>query len=65
MKTPKIESVMPKEGHVLVITFSDGTRKAYDITPLLEWEMFATLNNQSFFKECFCRAWWLRYFLEL
>jgi len=50
MKVPKIESVTLKEGHILMITFSDGTQKAYDTTPLPERDVFAHLNNQSFFK---------------
>jgi len=47
MKVPKIESVTPQEGHILMITFSDGTQKSYDTTPLPEREVFAPLNNQS------------------
>jgi hypothetical protein len=50
MNIPRIESVSAVEGHVLVVLFSDGTRKSYDVAPLTQREMFAPLRNEAFFR---------------
>lgn len=50
MHVPKIQAVSGADGHVLVVIFSDGSRKCYDVSPLLEKEMFAPLRNEAFFR---------------
>lgn len=50
MNIPKIQSVIPQEGHFLVVHFSNGERKKYDINQLTEREMFLPLKNPAFFR---------------
>lgn len=50
MQVPTVESVSPSEDHILVVSFSDGTRKAYDVAPLTDKEMFAPLKSLAFFR---------------
>ena len=50
MNVPKVQSVSPTEGHILVVLFSDGTKKAYDVNRLVNREMFAPLKNEAFFR---------------
>jgi len=47
MTYPKIQSAKAVDGHTLVIEFSNKQKKKYDITPLLDREMFAPLKNQA------------------
>lgn len=46
---PKIESVTPENGRFLVVLFSNGKRKKYDVTCLTRREMFLPLKNPAFF----------------
>ena len=50
MNIPRIQSVSATEGHILLVQFSDGTRKSYDVAPLTQREMFAPLMNEAFFR---------------
>lgn len=50
MQIPKVQSVSPVDGHVLVVSFSDGSRKAYDVSPLTKKDMFAPLKDEAFFR---------------
>lgn len=50
MNYPKINSVEALDNHTLLIEFDNLTKKVYDVTPLLEKEMFAALKNSAFFK---------------
>jgi len=50
MTYPRIESAKTIDDHTLVIKFNNKQKKKYDITPLLEREMFAPLKNQALFK---------------
>ena len=50
MTYPKIQSAKAVDDHTLVIEFNNKQKKKYDITPLLEREMFAPLKNQALFK---------------
>jgi len=50
MTYPKIQSAKAVDDHTLVIEFSNKQKRKYDITPLLEREMFAPLKNQALFK---------------
>ncbi len=50
MKPPKIISAQVIGDRTLLIEFSQGEFKKYDISNLLSKEMFAPLRNPSFFK---------------
>ena len=50
MKHPKVQSAMAVDDHILVIEFDNKQKKKYDITPLLEKEMFFPLKNPALFK---------------
>ncbi|PZU97883.1 MAG: DUF2442 domain-containing protein [Pseudanabaena sp.] len=50
MKPPKIISAKAVGDRTLLIEFSDKAIKKYDISRLLEKEMFAALKNPSFLK---------------
>ena len=49
MKYPKIQSVIPKNNHILIIEFENHKKKKYDVTPLLKKEMFIPLKNTALF----------------
>ncbi len=50
MKFPKIKSVHVIEKNTLLVDFSNREKRKYDITPLLDKEMFAALKNSAFFR---------------
>ena len=50
MTYPRIQSAKAVDTHTLVIEFNNKQKKKYDITPLLEREMFAPLKNPALFK---------------
>jgi hypothetical protein len=50
MNVPKIKSAEAIDGCTLVILFDNKQRKKYDITPLLNKEMFTPLKNIALFK---------------
>lgn len=50
MQFPKVQAVSATGGHILVVAFTDGSQKYYDVLPLMEKEMFAPLRNEAFFK---------------
>jgi len=50
MNIPKVQSAIPEQGHFLVVLFSNGKRKRYDINRLTSREMFLPLKNPAFFK---------------
>jgi len=47
----RIKEVSHGEAHVLRLTFSDGTRKAVDVRPLLYGPMFEPLLDVEFFSK--------------
>ena len=49
MKYPKIKAVSVIDDNTLAIEFDNKQKKKYDITPLLEKEMFLPLKNSAFF----------------
>lgn len=49
-KYPKIVRVESAKGKRLVVTFSNGVKKLYDCTPLLEYDTFSPLSNEALFK---------------
>ena len=52
MKIPKIQDIKILNEHLMLVEFSDGSKKRYDISPLLKKDMFAPLRNFAFFKNC-------------
>jgi len=50
MNIPRIQSATPEKGHFLVVLFSNGKRKRYDVSRLTKREMFFPLKNSAFFK---------------
>jgi hypothetical protein len=48
-KYPKIQNVESQRGKRLLVTFSNGIRKIYDCSPLLEDETFKPLINDALF----------------
>jgi hypothetical protein len=50
MKYPTIQDAITLNNHTLLVTFTNGIKKTYDITPLLSLDMFEPLKNYGFFK---------------
>ncbi len=50
MVYPKIQSAQAIDDYTLLIEFNNKQKKKYDITPLLDRDMFAPLKNQVLFK---------------
>lgn len=50
MQPPKIQTVIATENHQLLVEFENHEKRQYDVTPLLNNEMFANLRNIAFFK---------------
>ena len=49
-KYPKIADVKPQKGKRLLVTFTDGVKKIYDCSPLLQKDAFKPLINDALFK---------------
>ena len=50
MNIPKIKNAYACDEHTLLVHFFDGKIKKYDITKLLNKEMFSPLKDLAFFK---------------
>uniref|UniRef100_UPI0040566904 DUF2442 domain-containing protein n=2 Tax=Candidatus Electrothrix sp. TaxID=2170559 RepID=UPI0040566904 len=50
MKYPKVQSVKTTDNYILIVEFDNHETKQYDVTPLLEKEMFSPLKNNALFK---------------
>lgn len=50
MNVPRIQSAIPEAERFLVVLFSNGEKKRYDISRLTKNEMFFPLKNPVFFK---------------
>ena len=50
MQIPRVLSVIPIGDHTLLVEFHNREKRKYDITQLLEKDMFAPLKNPAFFK---------------
>jgi Protein of unknown function (DUF2442) len=50
MKVPKIVSAEAIDNSTLMVEFSNGDRKQYNVSKLLEKPMFSPLKNSSFFR---------------
>jgi hypothetical protein len=49
MDIPRIAEVQPLEDHWLLVTFTNGKMKRYDLSPLLNDEVFAPLRDRALF----------------
>jgi len=47
---PKIRTVKPRPGKILLVTFDNGDRRVYDCTPLLQSEVFHPLRDDAIFR---------------
>lgn len=50
MKHPKVQSATAIDDHTLIVEFDNEQKRRYDVTPLLEKEMFFPLKNPALFK---------------
>jgi len=50
MKYPRIYSVKTIDNHTLLVEFDNCEKRKYDMTPLLENEIFSPLKNPAFLK---------------
>ena len=50
MQYPKIKSVNVIDNYTLLIEFDNNQKKKYDVTPLLNKEMFSPLKNPALYK---------------
>lgn len=50
MKYPKVISAKAIDDHTLLVEFNNSQKKKYDVSPLLQKEMFLPLKNPVFFK---------------
>ena len=50
MLYPKVQYVEALDDHTLLVKFGNSQIRKYDVTPLLEKEMFAPLRNPALFK---------------
>ena len=50
MNYPKVRSVKATDNHILIVEFDNHQTKQYDVTPLLEKEIFSPLKNKALFK---------------
>lgn len=48
---PRINKVVPNEDYTLILHFTNGEIKKYDVRPLLDKGVFATLKDLSIFKQ--------------
>ena len=50
MNVPKIQNVITSGNRTLIVAFDNGETKKYDISRLLNNDMFSPLKEQAFFK---------------
>ena len=41
--SPRVVSVKPQQDYILVVTFSDGVKRQYDVKPLFETPLYKNL----------------------
>ena len=46
---PRVRKVRPEPGHRLLLTFTNGEKKVYDVSPLLGQGVFRELKDKSAF----------------
>ena len=47
---PRVSAVTPTEDYTLLLTFTNGEQRVFDVTPLLEMPAFKQLANKIFFQ---------------
>ena len=50
-RTPHITKAEPHDNHTLVLTFSNGELRVFDLTPYLDAPVFRPLRDPVLFKE--------------
>ena len=50
MRYPTIKSVSVLDGHQLLVSFSNDEQRLYDVSPLLNKDMFSSLKNPAVFQ---------------
>lgn len=50
MQYPRVKSASAIDNHTLLVEFDNNQSKKYDVTPLLNKEMFSPLKNSALFK---------------
>ena len=50
MDIPRIQSATPEQGHFLIVLFTNGKKKRYDVSRLTNRETFLPLRNPAFFR---------------
>ncbi len=46
---PGVNNVIPKENYLLILEFTNGQKKIFDMKPWLDKEIFSPLKNISIF----------------
>lgn len=47
---PKVKDVEPTDNHTLIVTFSNGEVREFDVKPYLEKGIFTELKDLSYFR---------------
>ena len=47
---PRVTAVIPTDDYMLLLTFTNGEQRMFDVKPLLEMAVFEPLTNKSIFK---------------
>lgn len=47
---PRVKSVKPENNYTLLLEFSNGEVKRFDVSPYIGKGVFAPLSNESFFR---------------
>lgn len=46
---PRVQEVKCKDGKYLILTFENGEKKMFDVSPYLNYPVFEVLKDTSFF----------------
>jgi hypothetical protein len=47
---PRVKQVIPRDDYKLMLLFSNGEKRVYDCSHLLDFGVFRELQNQNYFK---------------
>ncbi len=48
---PRVKSVIPQKNYRLYLTFTDGDKRIYDCSSLLNFGVFQELRDESYFNQ--------------
>mgnify|MGYP006280010791 FL=1 len=48
---PRVIKVTPEENHCLLLEFSNGERREFDVSPYLDKGIFTQLKEKSYFRQ--------------